>query len=179
MGSVKFLQEPVFERSEDDAPDATFSHKGGRKLQSKNIISLLTYIIEDLGDEIANGKKGEAQSQLEYEEEVATADTLLKDLTAKKVTLTDIISKRNSDKEEENKDMRANNGDRTSELNYQKKINPDCDWIVGAFDKRAAARDAEANGLTTAKEFLAGQAALVQGKVERSFDKIGFLGITQ
>ena len=105
QGSVKFLQEPVFERSEDDAPDATFSHKGGRKLQSKNIISLLTYIIEDLGDEIANGKKGEAQSQLEYEEEVATADALLKDLTARKVTLTGIISKRNSDKEEENKDM--------------------------------------------------------------------------
>merc|ERR1719163_2171095 len=53
QGSVKLLQqEPAFERSEDDAPDATFSHKGSRKGQSKNILSLLSYIIEDLHDEI-------------------------------------------------------------------------------------------------------------------------------
>jgi len=184
MGEIQgsatgFLQAPEFERSADDAPDASFSKKGARKNQSKNIISLLSYIIEDLVDEIAGGKKNEAQSQTEYQEEVDTADALLKDLNAKVVTLEGIIAKRNSDKEEENKDMKANNGDRTAELDYQKKITPDCDWIIGAFDKRATARDAEMNGLTTAKEFLAGQAALVQGKVERSFDKIGFLGITQ
>merc|ERR1719271_1825213 len=72
QGSVKLLQEePAFERSEDDAPDATFSGKGSRKNQSKNILSLLSYIIEDLQDEVANGKKAEAKSQMEFEEEMA------------------------------------------------------------------------------------------------------------
>jgi len=180
QGSVKFLQsgEPVFERSEDAAPDASFSKKGGRKNQSKNILSLLSYISEDLSDEIAAGKKAEAKSLTEYQEEVATADALLKDLRAKVVTLDGILSKRGSDKEEENKAMKANDVDKDAEQTYQKKITPDCDWIVGAFDKRADARAAEMNGLTTAKEFLAGQSALVQKKFDdHALQRIGFLGI--
>lgn len=187
MGEIQgsatgFLQgEPVFERSVDDAPDASMSKKGSRKNQSKNILSLLTYIIEDLNDEVANGKKAEAQSQLEYEEEKATAEKLEKELVAKKVNLEGIIAKRNTDKEEENQSMKDNNGDRDSELGYQTKIKPDCDWIIGAFDKRADARAAEMNGLTSAKELLSGQSALLD-KSEKKFDddalpRIGFLGI--
>jgi len=181
QGSVKFLQgEPAFERSKDDAPDASFSKKGGRKNQSKNIISLLTYISEDLSDEIVAGKKAEAKSQLEFEEEMATADTLLADLKAKVVTLDEILGKRRSDKEEENKDMKANNGDLTSETEYQAKIKPDCDWIINSFDKRADARSAEMNGLSTAKEILAGQSALLEksGKFDdEALPRIAFLGI--
>merc|ERR1719194_50476 len=61
QGSVKLLQaEPAFERSADDAPDATFSSKGNNKVQGKGIVSLFDYIIEDLKDEIANEKKAEA-----------------------------------------------------------------------------------------------------------------------
>merc|ERR1719393_245590 len=49
QGSVKLLQEePAFERSADDAPDATFSKKGNNKVQGKGIVSLFDYIIEDL-----------------------------------------------------------------------------------------------------------------------------------
>lgn len=185
QGSVKLLQEePAFERSEDDAPDATFSGKGSRKNQSKNILSLLSYIIEDLQDEVANGKKAEAKSQMEFEEEMATADKLLKDLEAKKTTLKDIIAKRNSDKEEENKDKEANSDDKDAEVSYNEKIKPDCDWIIGAFEKRATARAAEMSGLTSAKEFLAGQSALLEksGKTAKTFDdnvlpSIGFLGM--
>merc|ERR1719316_698565 len=136
QGSVKLLQEePAFERSADDAPDASFSKKGSHKLESKNVLSLLSYIIEDLTDEIANGKKDEAKSQAEYEDEMGSAKSLLKDLKAKVVTLDGIISKRQGDKEEENKDMKSNIGDKDSELDYQTKIKPDCDWIIGAFDK--------------------------------------------
>merc|ERR1719230_2487804 len=49
QGSVKgvLLQEPEFQISEDQAPDATFSHKGHRKNESKGIISILTMIIEE------------------------------------------------------------------------------------------------------------------------------------
>merc|ERR1719486_1463200 len=128
-----FLQEePVFERSEDDAPDATFSDKGSRKMQSKNILSILAYITEDLYDEIEAGKKDEEKSQLEYKAE----------------------------------------------------IKPDCDWIIGAFTKRADARAAEIAGLTSAKEYLAGMAGLIEtGKKgqkkfdDAAFSKLGFLHI--
>merc|ERR1712151_1024381 len=158
QGSVKLLQkvgeDPVFEISEDQAPDATFSDKGSRKLESKDIVSLMTYIIEDLKDELSNEKKAEAKSQMEYEEEMATAEKLVEDLTDRKVTLEGIIAKRQEDKEEETKDMNENNDDLDDELGYKAKIKPDCDWILKAFDQRAAARAAEMDGLTTAKEFF-------------------------
>merc|ERR1719217_186790 len=107
QGSVKLLQEePAFERSADDAPDATFSKKGNNKVQGKGIVSLFDYIIEDLEDELANEKKAEAKSQEEYEAEMATAQKLVDDLEEKKVTLEGIIAKRKEDKEEENTDMK-------------------------------------------------------------------------
>jgi hypothetical protein len=175
--------EPVFERSPDDAPDATFSSKENNKGASKNVLSLFSYIIEDLYDELSNGRKGEEKSQMEYEKEKATAGILVSDLEKKKDTLAGIIAKRIEDKKETNKDMRENNLDRDAELDYQAKIKPDCDWIIKAFDQRAEARAAEANGLTTAKEFLAGQTSLVQKSKDKKFDdeklpSLGFLGIT-
>jgi hypothetical protein len=174
-------EEPVFERSEDDAPDASFSSKGNNKLKSKGIISLFDYIIEDLADELANEKKAEAKSQAEYEAEMATAEKLEEDLKEKKVTLEGIISKRNDDKVEENKDMKENNKDRDAELKYESKIKPDCDWIMKAFDQRADARAAEMDGLTTAKEFLAGKTALLEKSTkfdDSKFSNMGFLGIS-
>merc|ERR1719217_902568 len=177
QGSVKLLQEePAFERSADDAPDATFSKKGNNKVQGKGIISLFDYIIEDLEDELANEKKAEAKSQEEYEAEMATAKKLFADLKEKKVTLEGIIAKRKEDKEEENKDMKANNKDREAELKYQAKIKPDCDWILKAFDQRAAARAAEMDGLISAKEFLAGKVALVQKPQKFNDDTLPSLG---
>merc|ERR1719353_2307274 len=175
--------EPAFERSADDAPDATFSSKGNNKNASKNILQLFAYIIEDLYDEISNEKKAEAKAQEEYEEEKATAEKLVADLEEKIVTLEGIIAKRKEDKEEENKDMKENNKDRDAELKYKAKITPDCDWILKAFDQRADARSAEAAGLTSAKEALASSTALLQ-ESPRKFDdsklpSLGFLGISQ
>jgi len=183
QGSVKLLQEePVFERSADDAPDATFSDKGNNKNASKNILSLFAYIIEDLYDELSNEKKSEAKSQEEFEKEKATAEKLVEDLEEKIVTLEGIIAKRKEDKKEENLDMKENNKDRDAELKYQAKIKPDCDWILKAFDQRATARAAEMDGLETAKEFLAGKTALVQKSTnnvdERALSSIGFLGLS-
>merc|ERR1740130_2417730 len=110
-----------------------------------------------------------------------TANELLKDLGAKKVSLEEIISKR---KDEKNSDKKDNNKDRDAELKYQDKIKPDCDWILKAFDGRATARNAEMSGLTSAKEFLAGKTSLLQIKTETpikaSADKLAsitFLGI--
>jgi chromosome segregation ATPase len=183
QGSVKLLQEdPEFAVSEDQAPDATFSHKGNRKFESKDIVSIMQYIIEDLKDELSNEKEAEAKSQMEFEQELATAEKLKRDLEAKKVTLEEIIAKRESDKKDEQADMKENNGDRDSELAYQQKIKPDCDWILRAFDERATARAAEAAGLTSAKEYLAGQVTLVEKSRkfdDTKFSSIGFLGISQ
>merc|ERR1719401_2245361 len=77
QGSVKgasFAQEPEFEVSADQAPDADFSGKGKRKHESKGIVQMMTMIIEDLNDEIKNGMKSEEAAQLTYEEQMKAAE---------------------------------------------------------------------------------------------------------
>jgi len=163
---IKLLQDPAFDVSEDQAPDSTFSSKGARGGQSRNIVALMDYIIEDLQDEVSNAQKDEAKGQTDYDGEMDTANTLVKDLTSKQKSLEDMIAKRKSEKTDENKDMKENNKDRDSEITYKDKITPDCDWIKKNFDGRATARAAEMDGLVSAKEFLAGKTALLQLKVE-------------
>merc|ERR1719284_2372319 len=63
-----FIQEPVFEVSADQAPDATFTSAGKSSGESKGIVSIMTMIKEDLEDEISNGIKTEEETQAKYEE---------------------------------------------------------------------------------------------------------------
>merc|ERR1719482_786672 len=191
QGSVKgvFAQEepgkegPAFERSADDAPDATFVGKGHNKLQSKDIVSLFDYVIEDLHDEIENENKAEAKSQAEFEEERDAALKLIAGLEEKIVTLEGLIADRKQDKEEETKDMEKNQRLLDDELAYKAKITPNCDWILKAFDQRAVARAAEENGLMTAKDYLSGMKApelLQQPKFDDSkLARVGFLSLSK
>merc|ERR1719387_2897082 len=84
QGSMKLIQGPEFEISDDQAPDATFKEKGSRKNQSKGIISIMTMIIEDLQSEIKNGIKDEVAAQAEFEKSVAAAKKLIETLEEKK-----------------------------------------------------------------------------------------------
>jgi len=165
-------------------PKFKFSDKGNSKGQKKGITSLMTSIIEDLEDEVKNGRKAEAQNTEDFLGEMKTAGALKKELLTKKSNLANIIAKRNSEKTEEKKDMNTNNKDRDSELAYKAKITPDCDWIQKHFHGRADARASEMSGLESAKEFLAGKTALLQGKAmqeapvaEDKLASIAFLGI--
>jgi len=185
QGSVKFFaEEPAFEKSKDQAPEAKFSGKGSNKNQSKGIVSMLTMIIEDLVDEVKNGVKDEVSAQTEYEKAMDTAKKLRKSLVDKKVNIETAIAKRNKEKTEENKDMESNIKDKDAELKYKGEIKPDCDWILKYFEGRAAARSAEMNGLRSAKEFLAGKVpqALLEQKVTFDDDvlpSVKFLGLRQ
>lgn len=174
QGEMKGLslmsRDPVFEVSEDQAPDATFSSKGSRKGESKDIVSLMTYLIQDLEDEVRNGISTEEAQQTAYEEEKATAEDLKKALISKKNDLSAAIARAGKEKgaEEEKKSM--NQEEFMAETGYEKDIKPDCDWIIGAFDKRAEARAAEMKGLTEAKEYLAGYQGSLLEKTAKVFD---------
>merc|ERR1719298_327481 len=74
MGEIQgaaqaLVQEPVFEVSADQAPDASFSSSGKSSGESKGIVSIMTMIKEDLEDEIANGIKDEGETQAAFEEQ--------------------------------------------------------------------------------------------------------------
>jgi len=184
QGSVKFLQgEPEFEISEDQAPDADFSGKGKRKDESKGIVSIMTYIIEDLNDEIKNGLRDEESNQLQFEKSLKAAEQLKADLEEKLANLETTIARLGEEKADEHRDMEENQEDLKNEQDYKAKITPDCDWIIGSFGERASKRAAELDGLTGAKELLAGmntgEASMLQKEQGASLRKIHFLGLSQ
>jgi len=190
QGGVKDLalaqQGPDFDISADQAPEAEFSGKGKRKHESKGIIQLLTMIMEDLNDEIKNDMRTEEAAQLEFEKQLAAAKKLKASLEEKKVNLQDMIAQRQQEEGEEQADMAKNKQDLENEQEYKATIKPDCDWIIGAFQGRAAKRAAEMQGLIGAKEYLVGysqtQAALLERRhgtfdADKALMSISFQGI--
>jgi len=187
-GAAALLQQPVFNVSADQAPEADFTGKGHRKGEAKGIVSILTMIIEDLDDEIKNGMKAEEEAQLEYESQMDAAKKLKEELVAKKVSLEEAIAKRGEEKEAESEDKAENQAALDDETEYKASIKADCDWILGAFEQRAAAREAELSGLAGAKDFLAGyrpapqEASFLERGKAAPFDdaalaKVRFLGL--
>merc|ERR1719359_939443 len=141
----------------------------------------MTYLIEDLNDEIMNGMKHEATAQLEFEKANATATRLLENLGEKKTNLEASMAGHEEDETAEELVKKKNSHMLRDEKQYKATIKPDCDWIIGAFTERADKRAMEMNGLVTAKEFLAGKKPGFLQK--RSFDDdafagIGFLGLS-
>jgi len=181
QGAARLLQEPEFEVSQWQAPDATFSDKGARKNESKGIISILTMLIEDLQMEVKNGIKDEVAAQAEFEKQMDAAKKLLETLNAHKVDLETQKETTEGKKDDEEADKASNEEDLSINEKYYNKIQPDCDWMLNSFEERRSKRKAEMNGLVTAKEYLTGAAppAMMQQSAQPAFDdnkldRIGF-----
>lgn len=158
QGSVKgaLVQEPVFERSADDAPDAIFSDKAKRKGQTKGILTLMQYLLEDAKNEIINDATAEEKSVANFNEEKKAAETLIAELKTATTELASQIAGISAAMNNEQNIKADNEKEKTDEEAYLAKITPDCDWILANFEKRAAARTAEMDGLRGAKDALVG-----------------------
>merc|ERR1719387_1436903 len=129
MGEIQgaaqgLLQQPTFEVSADQAPDASFTSAG----KSKGIVSIMTMIKEDLEDEISNGVKNEEETQAKFEEQLGDANKLLEELRAKKTNLEQAISDTNTQIDENEVKKEDLQGMLKEEKDYLASIKPDCDW---------------------------------------------------
>merc|ERR1719390_390496 len=176
------VQEPVFEVSADQAPDASFTSAGKSGGESKGIVSIMTMIKEDLEDEISNGVKEEGETQAKFEEQLGEANTLLEELKAKKTNLEQAISDTNTEIDENEVKKEDLEGLLKDEKDYLAPIKPDCDWILNSFTERRTKRAAEMEGLLQAKGMLAGASpAMAQTSVEfddDEFPKMTFGGMS-
>merc|ERR1719337_558560 len=176
------IQQPTFEVSADQAPDASFSSAGKSGGESKGIVSIMTMIKEDLEDEISNGVKSEGETQAKFEEQLGEANTLLEELKAKKTNLEQAISDTNTEIDENEVKKEDLQGLLAEEKAYLASIKPDCDWILNSFTERRTKRAAELEGLLQAKGMLAGASpAMTQTSVEfddDEFPKMQFGGMS-
>jgi len=153
---VSKAKQPVFEVSEDQAPDATFSSGAKYAGASNGIVTLLTQIKEDLEDEVSLADKSEEKAVAEFlAMNISTTKQLaVYDRTV--VDLRDAISKNDADIVLFQSTKTDTEGQHTATVNYLDRIKPNCNWIMGAFEKRAEARAKEEEGLFQAKSLLAG-----------------------
>merc|ERR1719230_476414 len=183
QGAAKALvQEPTFEVSADQAPDATFTSSGKSSGESKGIVSIMTMIKEDLEDEISNGVKSEEETQAKFEEQMGNANKLLDDLRAKKTNLEQSISDTNTEIDESEVVKSDTQELLKEEKDYLASIKPDCDWILNSFTERREKRAIELEGLLEAKGMLAGASpAMVETSVafdDDEFPRMGFSGVS-
>jgi vacuolar-type H+-ATPase subunit I/STV1 len=150
------LQQPEFEVSEDQAPDATFSDKDNMKNAQGGIIQLLTQIKENLEIEIGVSTKGEAKATMEYEKLKADADKQIASYEEQIVALDGAISDTDAEITSLTDAKTDTEGQHTTTVEYLEKIKPNCEWIKASFTKRAELRTKEAEGLKEAKAILAG-----------------------
>merc|ERR1719387_3496507 len=162
-------KQPVFEVSEDQAPDASFSGKDNHGGAQDAIISMMTQIKENLENEVALADKAEAKALVDHETLTAEVEKQ-EDLYDKYIIeLDNLMAEATTEIELLTAAKTKTEGELDATEDYLAKIKPNCDWIAGAFDLRAKARKKEKDGLMEAKSILAG-AVFVQED-----QNIGFL----
>merc|ERR1719240_2217013 len=154
--NTALLQQPEFEVSEDQAPDATFSGKDNYKNAQGGIIQLLTQIKENLEIEIGVSTKAEAKATLEYEKLKADADKQIASYEEQIVALDSAIADTDAEITSLTDTKTDTEGQHKTTVEYLEKIKPNCEWIKASFYKRAELRKKEAEGLKEAKAILAG-----------------------
>jgi len=163
-----FVQkQPVFEMSEDAAPQEQFSSADNHSGAQTGIIKLMAAIKEDLENEVSMATKAEAKAVMEFLKLRAAADLQHAAYDAEVVSLEDAIAQTDLsiEKYEETKSDTQAELDATNA--YLARIKPNCDWILGAFDSRQSNRRAEAKGLDEAKSVLAGAAPVNVGFMQK------------
>lgn len=149
------IEEPKFDRG-DAPPDATFSDKGKRAIQSKSITELLDNIVAGLQDEIEVQTKIEAEAVAYYEKAKKAAEEVKAELEEKRDNLKETIADSKKEKDDEETKKEANEADLKDEEEYKAKITPDCDFVLKNWQSRMNKRNTEMDGLVAAKDYLAG-----------------------
>jgi hypothetical protein len=170
---AKKSKQPVFEIDQDSAEQNApeFSGADNHEGAQHSILDLMKNIKEDLENEIALSDKAEAKAIEDHATLKAETDKQKDQYNKFIIELDGMIA-------DQNKDIADLEGDKTktteelrSVEDYLMKIKPNCEWIKGAFDLRAAQREKEKKGLREAQAMLAGSHDFVQAK----HANIGFL----
>merc|ERR1719291_79893 len=153
-----FLQQPAFERSEFDAPDATFSSSSNHDGESSSILGLMDNLLNDAKLESAQDDKDEKASILEFEDAMNVANTDWEALDRKHVSLDERITQLGEDITREGDAKDDDNVDLKDKKDFQASIKVDCDWLLKNFEDRNVARDGELEGIESAVHILSGGA---------------------
>jgi len=161
--NLALSQQPTFDVSEDQAPDATFTGADKHAGATSGIVGLLQNIKEGLEQEVADATQSESNATEEFIQLKAESDKQIEAYDAELTSLTSAIADTDAAILETTDSKTDTEAEHESTLNYLDRVRGNCDWIEGAFTKRAAARTKESEGLGMAKSILAGAELIQEG----------------
>jgi len=145
----------------DDAPDPSLKKITRSASEVELILGLFDFISGGVQNGMDKRHKREMEDRADFVDSKTLADKVVKELKTRRTNLVGELA----DIQEANV---TNQGklddlilDKKGKNDHKAEIKPDCDWILGAFDKRATARAQEMHGMEQAKAFLSGQTALI------------------
>merc|ERR1719313_610007 len=171
VAAKKHKKQPVFELDEDAAPTEEFSGADNHKGAQDSIINMMNNIKEELENEVALSDKAEEKAIIDHAALKADVEKQTDQYNKFIIELDGMIADANKDIEDLKGDKTKTEEELASVEEYLLKIKPNCEWIKGAFDLRAAQREKEKKGLREAQAMLAGAHDFVQAK----HANIGFL----
>jgi len=169
----KKSKQPVFEIDQDSAEQNApeFSSGDNREGAQSSIIDMMKNIKEELENEVALSDKAEEKAIADHAALKAEVEKQTDQYNKFIIELDGMIADENKDIEDLTGDKTKTEEELASVEEYLLKIKPNCEWIKGAFDLRAAQRDKEKKGLREAMAMLAGAHDFVQ----TTGGNIGFL----
>ena len=139
----------MFEVSEDQAPDASFSGKDNHKGAQDAVVMMMTQIKENLENEVALADKAEEKALVDH----ATLETEVEKQEDQYdkyiIELDNLMAEATSEIERLTGDKTKTEEEKTATEEYLAEIKPNCEWIKGAFTLRANARDKECAATTS------------------------------
>lgn len=129
---------------------------GGLRSETTNIISMLDMLMEDVQQDITEGKADEAQAQEQHDGDVARLDKSIKAQQDLVVSLTEEKASTDARITSTGDHFEKKSDSLDSEHNNMDALHSDCNWIHDTFNDRREQRKSEMDGLEEAKAFLAG-----------------------
>jgi len=168
LGLLAKKKAPEYKSDPDVAPETPGMDKpyGGAKSESTGIIAILNMLKEDLEKEIAEAKKAEEAAAADYAQNRQAAQATLNAQEKKKTELMGQKAEIDDKVNDAEKEISAHKDQHEAKEEEMTSLEPNCEWLKTAFDKRREARKTEIDGLIQAKATLAGAGEESLGMVQ-------------
>jgi len=148
---------PEYTIDKDKAPETNFGGEYNAKdSESGGIVAIIEMLKEDLEMEMKDSRAEWAESEAEYEKEMATMRSTLESQEAEKIALEKVLADTKDKIEDLEKVIFMKGEDLKGIKKMGAAIEEDCAWVATHFESRKEAREAEIDGLMEAKNILAG-----------------------
>jgi len=131
---------------------------------SSGVIAMMDDMINDVEDDMAEGKRDEEEAQKDYEEEMNDAATKRSD-DSKLIVTKEGEKAEKTTKLEENKELKRTKADQLDVMEAkQDNLHKTCDFLLAEYAKLKEERTKEEEGLKASKQVLSGAKVFLQGR---------------